>query len=446
MGRVALIGENSIGYIKALINIWNNGDCAVLLDWRIPSSTLLEMMVEAGAQKCFIEEKLLCRLNAELSVLESIEYIPYEKLNSSAELLPNYIYDEFHDNYSCDEAVVIYSSGTTGKSKGVILSHYAINTNADSIIDYIKPTPEDCIYMAKTISHASSLVGELLVALKSRTTIVIAPVIVPPRYTMANISKYNVTIMCINPTLLQMYIEEYTKRNSGYDISSLKQVYVHGAKTNIRCCEMAAQVFPSCSIYYEYGLTEAGPRVATQKICARSIDSVGMPLRDVHVKIINQDKKEAAENENGLIHVKTPSIYLGYVCGNSKFETFEPGWLNTGDIGYFDKFGELHIVGRADDVIIIHAHKIYPSEIERVILECSAVKECAVAKVEINGNDCIGCLYAGDKEISGEINGQLKNRLLPYEIPRFFMRCDKLPRTKNGKIIVAEVRDILKKK
>ncbi len=443
MSRIALIGENSIEYISNLLDIWDHGDCAVLLDWRIPIQTAIEMMNEADVRKCYIEKRFIDNIN--IAIPTHIEFVAFERLSHSAEILPEYIYKKFKDNYGKEEAVVIYSSGTTGKAKGIILSHFAIHTNADSIISYMKPTPQDCLYMVKTISHASSLVGELLVALKTKVKIVIAPIIVPPRYTMANISKYKVTIMCINPTLLQMYMDEYSRRKDKYDISSLKQMYVHGAKTNIRCCESAAQIFTTCSVYYEYGLTEAGPRVTTQRISSKSIDSVGKPIENVQVKIINQNKKEVAKNEYGIIHVKTPSIYAGYIFGNSKFESLCEGWLNTGDIGYFDDYEELHIVGRADDVMIINAHKIYPSEIEKQILEHASAKECAVAKVDFNGNEFIGCLYVSEEEIEHDIKEKLRTNLLPYEIPRFFLRSKEIPRTNNGKISHHEVQACLKK-
>ena len=119
MRRVALIGENSIGYVNALIDIWNNGDCAVLLDWQIPFETTAKMMLEANAYTCFIEKSLFEKIGNKIP--NSIRFVTYEKQNSSAELLPNFIYDKFKENYSQAEAIVIYSSGTTGKSKGIIL-------------------------------------------------------------------------------------------------------------------------------------------------------------------------------------------------------------------------------------------------------------------------------------------------------------------------------------
>ena len=98
MSRVALIGENSIGYVNVLLDIWNNGDCGVLLDWRIPSSRALEMMFEADVHTCYIERDLLYKF--EKTIPNSIQFITYDKQNISAELLPSYIYDKFQEEYS----------------------------------------------------------------------------------------------------------------------------------------------------------------------------------------------------------------------------------------------------------------------------------------------------------------------------------------------------------
>ena len=441
MIRVALIGENSIGYISTLIDIWNNGDCAVLLDWRIPFATSLDMMIEAGVQACFMEQGLFDKIDVEIP--NSINFITYGKQNNAAEQLPKFIYDKFQENYTHEEAVVIYSSGTTGKSKGIILSHFAINTNADAIIDYMNPTAEDCIYIAKTLSHSSTLTGELLVALKTKMGLVIAPTIVPPRYVLNNISKYNVTTICLNPTLLSMFSDECQRRK--FDLSSLKTIYVSGSILSDKIYSKAHAAFLDISIYNVYGLSEAGPRVAAQRVDCCKNNSVGQPIQGVEVAIINEQGDSTATEEYGTIHVKTPSIFNGYVIGEQKHANQREGWHNTGDIGYIDSNGELHIVNRVDDVIIIDSHKVYPSEVEKQILEQNAVKECAVVKVECNGNEFIGCLYVSREEQDEEIKEKLKTKLLTYEIPRFFIRCDELPRTKNGKVSMREVQTCLKK-
>lgn len=436
MNRVALIGENSIEYIDKLIDIWNAGDCAVLIDFRVPFETAVQMMYEAGVRTCYIEKKLFSKCVDKIP--EDIVFNYYEKTSSSVGFLPEYIYDKFSSNYSNSEAVVIYSSGTTGKSKGIILSHYAINTNANAIIDYFQPDKIDYMYMIKTISHSSSITGELLVALKTHTKLLMSPIIVPPRYTLSNIKKYGITKICINPTLLRIYIDE-CKRNL-YKLTSLKEIYVHGAKASEDLCRLACNYFDNANVYFEYGLSEAGPRVASQKISAKNVDSVGKAVKDVEITVVDETGSIVKSEHCGIIHVKTPSRFSGYISGNEKFMSLHKDWLNTGDIGYFDKDNELHVVDRVDDVINMDAHKIYPSEIEKTMLDFSGISECAVVKVKYKNNEFIGCLYVGNYISEQEIRDMLKNRLPTYEIPRRFIQCGAIPRTLNGKISKADIR------
>lgn len=439
--RVGLIGENSIEYINALLNIWNNGDCAVLIDWRIPHQTAVEMMQEALVQKCYIENKVFEK-GENLSV-SGIEFEVFKRKSNSAELLPQEIYDKFAENYTRSEAVVIYSSGTTGKAKGIILSNFAINTNADAIIDYMKPDENDCIYIAKTISHSSTLTGELLVALKTRIRLVIAPVVVSSRFVLSNILKFGVTTLCVNPTLLSMYAEEYSKNR--YDITSLRVIYVSGSILSDRVCKLAHETFDGIPIYNVYGLSEAGPRITAQRVGYCSTNSVGSPIKGVRVAIVDEDGNEVSRGERGVVHVNTPSQCDGYVTGIEKLMSLSMGWLNTGDVGFIDEFDELHIVDRVDDVIIIDSHKIYPNEVEKQIIAHTPISECVVVKLEFKGNEFVGCLYVSEYNNKDSLKDKLKAILLSYEIPRYFFRCETVPKTMNGKISQLETKILLKK-
>ena len=441
MSRVALIGENSVEYVNVLLDIWNNGDCAVLLDWRIPFKTAVKMMVEAGVTRCCIENG---RFDNKKDIFpESIEPEVFERQSNSAELLPQYIYDKYRDNYSDNEAVVIYSSGTTGTAKGIILSHYAIQTNADAIIDYMKPVSNDCIYICKTISHSSTLVGELLVALKFKMRLIMAPIIVPPRYVLSNIEKFGVTILCVNPTLLSMYADEYNQRR--FNLSSLRTIYVSGSILNNKIYEKAHTVFSSIPIYNVYGLSELGPRVSAQTVNCCKSNSVGKPIKDVEIRIVNEQGIVVPNGERGILHVYTPCKFDGYIIGTQKYISLYEKWQNTGDIAYIDEFNELHILNRVDDVIIIDSHKIYPSDIEEILINQTSIKDCAVVKIDFDSHEFLGCLYVGEKENDFEIKAILKKKLMTYEIPRYFVWCDNLPKNKNGKIITGKVKDYLKK-
>lgn len=434
MSRVALIGENSFYYVNELIDIWNSGNCAVLIDWRIPITTALQMMEEAEVSECRIERGKWDDMLDKIATQIEIRMFGHEVLSG---ILPEFLYDKFREIYSNDEAVIIYSSGTTGKSKGIILTHYAINTNADSIIDYMKPCCSDTIYIVKALSHSSTLVGELLVGLKTRTKVLFTKIVVPPRYILSNISKYNVTILCVNPTLLSMYADE-CQRNE-YKLSSLRVVYVSGSILNENTQKTASEVFTGIDIYNVYGLSEAGPRVTAQRFDCCKGNSVGKPIKFVEIAIVNENGVKLNNGDRGIIFVNTPCRLSGYVTGNEKNSSIYKNWLNTGDVGYIDENDELFVVGRLDDVIIINSHKIYPSDIEKTIITYTGVTECVVVKFEVNNNVFIGCMYSGIKHKVNIIKCVLKKRLLPYEIPHCFIHTEKIPKNKNGKIIKKEV-------
>jgi long-chain acyl-CoA synthetase len=428
MARVALIGENSIEYVDSLLDIWNNGDCALLIDRGIPPLAASEMMLEAGVRVCFIERAVYDKGGEAWS--DKIHFELFERVGNSASLLPDRIYDKFRENYSRDEALVIYSSGTTGKSKGVILSHYAINSNADAIIDYMWPAYGDCIYIAKTISHSSTITGELLVALKTKTKLVVAPVIVPPRFVLNSILKFGVTIICLNPTLLKMFAEEFERGE--YDLSSLRVIYSSGEILNDRIYELAHRVFGDVPVYNVYGLTEAGPRVSAQRADCCKSNSVGKPLKGVDVAIVDDGGNVLPPGERGVIHVNTPGRYDGYIVGETKFASLYNGWLNTGDVGYWDESDELRIVNRIDDVIIIDGHKVYPSEIEKSLMTKSSLSECKIVKMQFNGCDIICCLYTGEYDIDSR--KEISNEFISYEIPKIFLKCEHLPLMLKGKL------------
>lgn len=439
MSRVALIGDNSIEYVDLLIDIWNNGDCAVLIDWRIPFLTAVEMMREASVKQCFIEKRLTS--GEDISKVQDIEFIVFERNCNSAKYLPSDVYDKFQNNYSQNEAVVIYSSGTTGKSKGIILSHFAINMNADAIIDYMQPTNDDCIYIAKTLSHSSTLTGELLVALKSKIKLVIAPTIVPPRFVLNNIEKYKVSIIGVNPTLLNMYADEF--RYNKYILTSLKTIYVSGSVLNDKIYNKAHDVFRNINIYNVYGLSEAGPRVTAQREDCCKENSVGRPIKGVEIAIVNEQGECVQVGERGVIHVNTKSLYSGYIVGTEKNKSLYNGWLNTGDIGYFDEYDELHVVDRADDVIIIDSHKIYPSEVVSWIYKFADIDECIVTNVEFRDENILCCLYTGSTEIVKDIKNKLSTVIMRYEIPRMFIKVDYIIKTMNNKVDLPKNKNII---
>ncbi|MBQ7674619.1 MAG: acyl--CoA ligase [Alphaproteobacteria bacterium] len=434
MSRIALIGKNSVEFIRNLLNIWNSGNCAVLIDWRIPFDTAVKMMCEAKVTTCYVENNIYDEDTA-----SGIELIVYERKFVHAELLPEGIYDGYKENYSGNEAVVIYSSGTTGNSKGIILSHYAINTNADAIIDYMNPEPTDVFAIIKSLSHSSTLVGELLVALKRHIPILVFSEHHLPSYIFKVCRQYLVTTMFLNPNLLAIYSRkvEFTKSKKA---NTLKYIYVSGSILTESVLNSAYKAFPDVAIYNVYGLTEAGPRVAAQTRVARSNNSVGRPISGVEVKVVNERGQKQDIGQVGSVFVKTHSCFSGYISDGQMGATQIGEWLDTGDCGYLNCNKELFIVGRNDTCILFQSHKIFPEEVETTLLELGAFTECLVS---ICGDD-LTCFYSTDalgpidETAMNQVLQHCKKLLPPYEIPNRFVFTTKLKRNNNGKLIRGE--------
>jgi acyl-coenzyme A synthetase/AMP-(fatty) acid ligase len=227
-----------------------------------------------------------------------------------------------------------------------------------------------------------------------------------------------------------------------YGLSTLRTIYVSGSVLDDKTYMNAHAVFSPIPIYNVYGLSELGPRVSAQTVNCCKSNSVGKPLNGIDIRIITERGAVALNGECGVIHVNTPCQFRGYITGEQKHKSLFNGWYNTGDIGYIDEFEELHIVCRLDDVIIIDSHKVYPGDIERQILKYAKVKECIV----VGMGSYIGCLYTNDKEIDkSAVNRALKRVLLPYEIPKVFIKSDYIPKNRNGKNAICEINSLIEK-
>ena len=429
--RIGLIGDNSVEFIIRLIDIWNQGKCAVVIDWRIPLDTAMKMLTEAGVEECYIDSNVL----KENTSYRHIKITTYKSSRIVA-CIPQEVQASFVSNYSQEEALILFSSGTTGKAKGVILSHYAINKNAEAVIKYMELEQDDCIYLLKTFAHSATIVGELLVGLKSRIKMVVAPTIMSVGVNLSNMIAYKATIVGMNPTLLKVY--STAQKIKKQDLSSLRVIYFSGSIVEKTIIKEASACFSSAQVLNVYGLSEAGPRVAAQTLSSKTnkLGGVGRAIEGVEIKILNAQGTEAKILEKGKIYVATEYISKGYVNRSSGLKMLDEKWLETGDVGYFDEDGELFITGRADNMVIVGSHNIYVEEIEDFIQSLDGVQDCVVLsrKNETYGEK-IYCCYVSDKDLTGVLISQCRKRLAPYEIPDTFIRADKLFTNLNGKKI-----------
>lgn len=427
--RIGLIGDNSIGMIEQVINIWNNGGCVVLIDWRIPYNSIEEMLLSVNATKCYIENNLY-EDNISKIELMTIEFVPYLSSDKQIKVIPDEICKKYQNQNTKSEALILFSSGTTGKAKGIILSHFAISRNADEVYKYMKLGVEDKLYIQKTLCHSSTFVCELLVALRHGITTYVAPTITTPSMILKNIDENGITVTCLNPTLLKLIT--LAAETGKYRLKELKKIYCSGAVLDIKLLERAKEVFKNVDILNVYGLTEAGPRISAQ-IPQKydSAGSVGKVLDCVEVKIVDEEGNIKKINEQGVIYVKTECRFIGYANTNS--QAYDE-WINSKDIGYINENNELYVLGRADNMINIDSHNVFVEEIEQRLLSKKGIEDCLVYGItNANGNSILCCDYVGEIEEDKEIIAYLKDFLPSYEIPRKYSRVNCIEYTLNGK-------------
>lgn len=194
--KIGLIGDNSVKYIDTLLNILLDGHVAVLIDWRIPLNVSLSVLQQAGIEECYIESTKF----AFTEKTSKLKITLFDTDHKGAEEVPSSIYEKYATllkKQSADDSLIFFSSGTTGKSKGIRLSLAAINHNVDAIIDYMHPSKSDTILISKALTHSSTITGELFVGLKSNTRIIVEPTVTSPTSVLKDIKKFDVSIWCM---------------------------------------------------------------------------------------------------------------------------------------------------------------------------------------------------------------------------------------------------------
>ncbi len=331
-------------------------------------------------------------------------------------------------------ALIMCTSGTTGKPKGSMLSERNILTNVRDISDYFAINESDTILIARPLYHCAVLTGEFLTALVKGSNIRFYSEQFNPSELLDLIKRYQITAFCGTPTLLS--IMSKFNRNSNAD--TLQHICISGECMSSAVGFKISDSFPNCSIYHVYGLTEACPRVSYlhPDHFNNYPDCVGIPLKSVSIKILNSSGELCRENEEGILWIKGDNVMLGYYNEPEKTrKVLKDGWLCTGDIALVNNAGFLQIKGRADDLIIKAGMNIYPAEIEATLKQSPRVREVLVYGFNNKYGVQIGLKIAGDFD-SVKSAKQFCTTVLPsFQVPSVIELLEELPKNASGKII-----------
>ncbi len=343
-----------------------------------------------------------------------------------------------------ETAVLLYTSGTTGKPKGAELTHLNLYMNCTIAGELFEFRDDDIGVAVLPLFHVFGLSSVLNVTTRYGGTLVLVPRFELDPVVEA-IEKHRCTIFSGVPT---MYFGLLNMDTTGKDLSSMRVGVSGGAPIPGETIKAFEEKFPGCVILEGYGLSES-TSTTTFNVSAeqRKVLSIGKPIWGVTVEVFDEDDKPlpAGEEHVGEIVIRGHNIMKGYYNKpEATAEAFKNGWFHTGDLAYRDKDGFLFIVDRKKDLVIRGGYNVYPREIEEVLYEHSAVAEVAViGKPDPKlGEEVLAfvSLKPGASVEPEELIAFAKDRLAAYKYPREVRIVDELPKGATGKILKKELR------
>ncbi len=340
--------------------------------------------------------------------------------------------------------VILYTSGTTARPKGVGLNESQFFDNTSGVIEHLPFVPEDRAIMALPLFHSFGNIIAL-VFLRAGGTLILIPQF-QPKSILQGITEHKATVLPLVPTIYSFLVQLYQRGE--YDADSLKYCISGGAALPHALLATVEKTL-ECTVLEGYGLTETSPVIAVNTMQHGSVvGSVGPVLPNVKVKIVNDDGEEMPQGEVGEILVKAETVMRGYwkKPEETRKVLTEDGWLKTGDLGHLDEQGRLYIsAGRKKDLIIRAGENISPLAIENVLMNHPAVAEVAAIGVphERLGEQVKVCLVLreGAEATVTDLRSYCREKLPAFMTPDSFQFYDTLPKTATGKVLKKQLRE-----
>ena len=337
-----------------------------------------------------------------------------------------------------DTAVLLYTSGTTGKPKGVQLTHFQLYMNSKAHVDAFAMDHTTSVVAVMPLFHALGLSGILNATAIACGTVRLLSKFDPTRV-LEVVDQEKATMLHGVPTMYHALLN-HPDRDT-YDTSSLRICGSAGAAIAAELLDSIEKTF-GIQIIEMYGLTESGPLATNNLPNDRKPYSIGKPIWGTEVQIWSDEGEELPRGKEhvGEIVIRGHNTMSGYLNNpDATKEAFKGGWLHSGDLGYKDEDGFLFIVDRKKEMIIRGGYNVYPREVEEVLYQHPAVFECAVIGVP---NERLGeevaayiSIRPGHELTEEEVIEFTKERLAAYKFPRTVTFLNELPHGPTGKIL-----------
>ena len=463
--RIGMLQVNCPQYVEAYFAAAKIGAIFVPLNFRAKSEELVYMIGNAEASVLLTGARYFDMVKEILPQLPSVKAC----ISVDARKDESPFYEDLIDSSGSDEATVeigddditilIYTAGTTGRPKGVPLMHSGFVSYILGNVEPASPEIEERNLLTVPLYHVAGMQAVLAGIYGGRTLVLMRQFEV--KEWLETVQEEKVTRAMLVPTMLKWVIEDPDFHN--YDLSSLGIITYGAAPMPLYVIQKAIEEMPGVRFINAFGQTETASTITTlspedhiiegtdadkEKKLKRLAASIGRPLPDVEVKIVNEKGTALQANKVGEIYAKGPRIMTGYwEDADKSAQVFTTdGWLRTGDLGWIDEDGYIYLAGRGDDMIIRGGENISPEEVEDVLHAHPKIDEAAVIGIphpDWGQEPCaIVVLKKGKDADTNEIMTYCRTRLAGFKRPGSVIFIDSLPRNPMGKVLKKKLRDI----
>jgi acyl-CoA synthetase (AMP-forming)/AMP-acid ligase II len=440
--RIAIISENEASAVVAIFAAWRVGAWPVPLNARY-SERELTTIVEHADPRLVLMTSAGRRLHGEQRSLHTQTWGPFKFAVSLRGATP-WVADLPARTDERDRVVLmLYTSGTTGAPKGVMIPYRALRYMAD-LWSYRPAEAGDRVYQVLPISHSYGLCSYLFGALNQGCEVELVSRFDPSDLNRA--FREGVALFQGVPAMYARYLEHLTETGLAHEAPRLKAISTGGAPLDPDLKARVEQVF-RLELRQAYGLTEAGPTVTVPDSQPQPATALGRPGPDAEVRILDDAGSDAGDGP-GEMWVRTPGVMRGYFRDEEGTRNVltPDGWLKTGDIVRRAADGVLHITGRAKDIIIRSGFNVYPAEVEAVLLSHPDVGAAGVVgRASSHGDECVVAfiqLAKGAQVDASDIAEFAAARLTGYKRPSEIRILSELPLGLSGKVATSVLREL----
>jgi len=461
--RVAMLQVNCNQCVEAYFAVAKIGAIHVPLNFRAKGDELAYMLNSSEASVLFAGERYIDLTNSIKPDLTSVSHyisidgqrdgmLYYEDMISSSPA--EGIVAEIDDD---DTTILMYTAGTTGFPKGVMLSHNSFSIYVLENVTPADPELEERNTITVPLYHVAGIQA-MMAAIYGGRTLLMERQFEPGAW-MELVEKEKANRAMMVPTMLKQLLDhpDFGKR----DLSSLKVITYGAAPMPLEVIKKALDTFPGVSFINAFGQTETASTITTLSPADHVLDgseeergkklkrlsSIGKPMPDIEMKIVDEEGHELSSGETGEIVARGPRVMSGYWKDQEKTEkTIDTdGWVHTGDMGYMDEDGYFFLAGRTTDMIIRGGENIAPEEVEAVLHSHPKIEEAAVIGVpdEEWGEQpmAVVVIKKGEAAAPEEIMEYCRARIASFKRPRSVVFIYKLPRNPMGKVLKRVLRE-----